>query len=56
MKREYGGAQNAALRCLHEYRCYLTRQQIRTIAGQIKAGNVDGAMNGLDRILRRQGK
>lgn len=38
---------------LHEYRLQLTRQQIRTLAGQIKSGQPDAAMNGLARILDR---
>ena len=36
---------------LHMYRLCLTRQQTRTIMGQIKKGNVEAAMRGLDRIL-----
>lgn len=40
---------------LRKYRAYLTRQQVRTLVGQIKAGDVDGAMNGLSRILTRKG-
>ncbi len=41
--------------CLRKYRGYLTRQQIRTLAGQIKAGDANGAMNGLSKILERKG-
>mgnify|MGYP006361747173 CR=1 FL=1 len=40
---------------LRQYRVYLTRQQVRTLVGQIKAGNADGAMNGLSKILERKG-
>lgn len=41
--------------CIRKYRDHLTRQQVRTLVGQIKAGDVDGAMNGLSRILTRKG-
>lgn len=45
-----------ALSTLKEYRHELTRQQVRTLAGQIKAGQPDAAMNGLAKILdRREG-
>lgn len=43
-----------AYRCLRQYSSYLTRQQLRTLSGQIKAGNVDGAMKGLNTILERE--
>lgn len=45
-----------AMLCLRKYRRYLTRQQLRTLVGQIKAGDIDGAMNGLSKILRRNGR
>ena len=32
----------------------MTRQQIRTVKGQILSGNISGAMRGLDKILARQ--
>jgi len=32
----------------------LTRQQYRTMRGQIFAGNAAGAMKGLDRLLAKQ--
>ena len=41
--------------CLRKYRKYLTRQQVRTLSGQIKSGNIDGEMNGLSKILERIG-
>lgn len=41
--------------CLKKYKNFLTRQEIRTLHGQIKFGNVDGAMNGLSKILERKG-
>lgn len=42
-----------ALKLLREYRMELTRQQVRTLAGQIRSGQPDAAMNGLARILNR---
>ena len=43
-----------AERRLHLCRMCLTRQQTRTIMGQIKKGNVEAAMRGLDGILARE--
>jgi len=40
---------------IKEYRELLTRQQVTTINGQVKAGNEEGALKGLIKILRRQG-
>ena len=40
---------------IKEYRELLTRQQVTTINGQVKAGNEKGALKGLIKILRRQG-
>ena len=34
--------------------CSLTRQQIKTLRGQAMAGDVDGAIKGLERLLRRK--
>lgn len=45
-----------AYECLRKYRHYLTRQQLRTLVGQIKSGDVDAAMNGLDKLLTRVGR
>lgn len=44
-----------AYSCLRKYRRYLTRQQLSTLVGQVKAGDPNGAMNGLDKILTRRG-
>lgn len=44
-----------AYKTLKEFKHLLTRQQVRTLAGQIKAGHPDAAMNGLAKILDRQG-
>ena len=40
---------------IKEYRYLLTRQQVTTLNGQIKAGNEEGALKGLKKILKRQG-
>lgn len=40
---------------IKEYRPYLTRQEVKTINGQSKAGNEDAALKGLKKILRRKG-
>ena len=40
---------------IKEYRHLLTRQQVTTINGQVKAGNSEGALKGLVKILKRQG-
>lgn len=45
-----------AYECLRKYRRHLTRQQVRTLVGQIKAGDINAAMNGLDKILTRIGQ
>ena len=39
---------------LKEYRHLLTRQQVKTLAGQIKHGKPNEAMNGLAKILNRK--
>ena len=46
--------QRSALRLLREFRGELTRQQTQTLAGQIKSGHPNEAMNGLARILNRR--
>lgn len=45
---------SAAMMALKQGRKYMTRQQFRTIKGQILSGNISGAMRGLDKILARQ--
>lgn len=40
---------------LKECKKYLTKQQYRTIRGQLIAGDVQGAMKGLDRLMRKSG-
>ena len=45
---------NKALGRLLAAKKMLSRQQYKTIKGQILAGNAEGAMRGLDRILNRE--
>ena len=45
---------SAAMMAIKQGRKYMTRQQIRTVKGQILSGNIIGAMKGLDKILARQ--
>ena len=45
---------SAAMMALKQGRKYMTRQQFRTVKGQILSGNIIGAMKGLDKILARQ--
>ena len=40
---------------IKEYRPYLTRQEVKTINGQSKAGNEEAALKGLKTILKREG-
>lgn len=40
---------------LKKHKCYLTKQQYKTIKGQILAGDEIGAMKGLKRIMKRGG-
>ncbi|HIR57143.1 MAG TPA: hypothetical protein IAA54_05690 [Candidatus Gallacutalibacter pullicola] len=40
---------------LKENRERLTRQEVRTLKGQILSGNTAAAMKGLDKILSRRG-
>lgn len=44
----------AAYLILKEHRHLLTRQQTRTLAGQIRHGKQNEAMNGLAKILNRR--
>ena len=43
----------ATLKLIKAHRARLTRQQYSTLKGQVMAGDSDGAMRGLDKILRR---
>ena len=40
---------------IKEYIHLLNRQQVKTLNGQIKTGNEEGALKGLKKILKRQG-
>ena len=42
-----------AMMLIRENKNNLTPQQIRTLKGQCRAGDIDGAMKGLHRILNR---
>lgn len=42
-----------AFHLLRMSRKKLTRQQYKTFCGQINAGDVEGAMKGLDKLLKR---
>ena len=43
-----------ALSRLKAYRTKLTTQQYKTLRGQVLAGDADGAMRGLDKLLARK--
>ena len=45
---------NKALGRLLAVKRFLSRQQYKTIRGQILAGDAAGAIRGLDRILKRE--
>ena len=42
-----------AMMLIRENKNNLTTQQARTLKGQCRAGDIDGAIKGLHRILRR---
>ena len=44
-----------AIKLIKEYIYLLNRQQVKTLNGQIKAGNEEGALRGLKKILKRKG-
>ncbi len=43
-------------RFLRDNREYMTRQQLKTIDGQIKSGDINGAIKGIETIFKRQMK
>lgn len=47
-------ATRSALSRLAEHRSKLSRQQFKTLRGQILAGDIDGAMRGLNTMLSRK--
>ena len=44
-----------ALKVIEKNKKKMTPQQYRTLKGQCLAGDIDGALKGLNRILRRNG-
>ena len=42
-----------ALRLIHHHRHKLTRQQVKTLCGQAKAGDPHGALKGLAALVER---
>lgn len=42
-----------AMEVIKAHKDKLTRQQFRTLKGQCRAGDIDGALKGLSRILGR---
>lgn len=44
----------AELRRLAKYKSRITPQEMRTLRGQIKAGDIDAAWRGLSKIMARQ--
>lgn len=42
-----------ALNVIRKYREQLTTQQIRTLKGQVLSGDTEGAMRGLNKLVKR---
>lgn len=42
-----------AMNEIRKYRKLLTMQQKRTLKGQVLSGDIEGAMRGLDKLIRR---
>lgn len=45
---------DVAMRVLYLHKARLTGQELKTLRGQIRAGDTVGTMRGLDKILRRR--
>ena len=43
----------AALKRIRRYKPLLTTQQMRTLKGQVLSGDIEGAMRGLDKLIKR---
>lgn len=43
-----------ALKTIGRHRDKLTRQQVKTLCGQAKAGNPDAALRGLEKLLAKE--
>lgn len=46
--------ENAAYKRLRKMKWILTKDQARLIKGQIRAGQIEGAMKGMDTIMKRR--
>lgn len=44
------------MKLLEANRCKLTRQQFKTLKGQVVAGDIAGAEKGLQKLLAREGR
>lgn len=51
----WGKEQIASYKKLKKYRGKLKRSQVKTLAGQIKSGNPQAALKGLENILNKAG-
>ena len=43
----------AAIKEIRKNKHLLTTQQMRTLKGQVLSGNIEGAMKGMNKLLRR---
>ena len=54
MKGAHMNNTSTAFNILNSHKKEITQQQYMTIKGQIKAGNAEGAIKGLNRLLRKK--
>ena len=54
MERDLQPRERAALNVLKQFRGELTRQQIKTLKGQVLSGNPGGAIKGIQEILSKK--
>ena len=52
---EYDPKIRAFVKILGKHRDCLTKQQIKTLRGQAFSGDIDGALRGLNRLLKKKG-
>lgn len=45
-----------AYKYIKQYYKYLSRQEYKTLVGQVKSGNIEGAMKGLGKVLSKKGR
>ena len=45
---------DVAMRAIYLHKARLTVQELKTLRGQVRAGDTVGAMRGLDKILQRR--